>query len=92
MYLSPQTTSSTPDQSGVLVRLPQSAPHVKDARTYVERAYSHFFTGEYDRAEGDLRTAMCCNCPDQDVREELSSLARVLGVLSSGAHARDLRV
>ena len=65
---------------------------MKDARTYVERAYSHFFTGEYDRAEGDLRTAMRFNCADQNVKEELSSLARVLGVLARGDDARDLRV
>jgi hypothetical protein len=50
MYLSHQTTSNTPIQSGILVRVPQSASDVKDARTYVERAYSHFFTGDYDRA------------------------------------------
>jgi hypothetical protein len=44
-----------PVQSAILVRTPQSGPHAKGARTYVKRAYLDFFTGEYDRAEGDLR-------------------------------------
>jgi hypothetical protein len=80
MYLSHETTSIRPIQSGILVRVPQSASHMKEARTYVERAYSHFFTGDYDRAEGDLHTAMRFNCADRSVKEELASLARVLGV------------
>jgi|JRHI01.1.fsa_nt_gi hypothetical protein len=81
MYLSHQTTRFTPVQSGILVRAPQSGPHAQDARTYVERAYSHFFTGEYDRAESDLRTAMRFDCVDRNVKEEVVSLARVLGVV-----------
>jgi hypothetical protein len=81
MYLSHQATSITPVHSGILVRAPQSGSHAKDACTYVERAYSHFFTGEYDRAEGDLRTAMRFDCADLSVKEEVVSLARVLGVV-----------
>ena len=76
MYLSHQTTSPTPVQSAILVRTPQSGPHAKGARTYVKRAYLHFFTGEYDRAEGDLRTAMRFHCADRNVKEEVVSLAR----------------
>jgi hypothetical protein len=76
-----QTTRSTPVQAGIVVRAPPSGPDAKDARTYVERAYAHFFTGEYDRAEGDLRTAMRFDCADRSLKDEMVSLARVLGVV-----------
>jgi hypothetical protein len=80
MTLNHCTTASTSAKSAVLV---QARPAwVQDARAHVDRAYAPFFTGEYDRAESAMRVAMGFDCPDQDVKHELTSLARVLAGLA----------
>jgi Tfp pilus assembly protein PilF len=48
------------------------------ARTYTERAFTHVFEGEYDRAEIAYRTALCLNPLDGDMREDLESIGRAL--------------
>ena len=67
-------------QSALLARAPQTGLQMKDARSACRARLFTLLTGEYDRADGDLRTAMRFNCADQDVKEELASLARVLGL------------
>jgi tetratricopeptide (TPR) repeat protein len=48
------------------------------ARTYTQRAFTHFFEGEYDRAEIAYRAALCLNPVDADVTGDLESLGRAL--------------
>jgi hypothetical protein len=48
------------------------------ARTYTQRAFTHLFEGEYDRAEIAYRAALCLNPVDADVTEDLQSLGRAL--------------
>jgi Flp pilus assembly protein TadD len=49
----------------------------KDARTYLDRAYTHLFNGDYDGAETDYRRAMCLNPSDEDVKQRLARIGRV---------------
>ena len=46
--------------------------------TYVDRAYTHLFNGDYDGAETDYRRAMCLNPSDEDVKQRLARIGRVL--------------
>jgi hypothetical protein len=48
------------------------------ARTCTQRAFTHLFEGEYDRAEIAYRAALCLNPLDGDVREDLESIGRAL--------------
>lgn len=48
------------------------------ARTYAQRAFTHLFEGEYDRAEVAYRAALYLNPVDADVTEDLQSLGRAL--------------
>lgn len=50
----------------------------KDARTYLDRAFAHLFNGDYDGAEADYRMAICLNPADEDVKEGLARIGRVL--------------
>ena len=80
MDLSHQTTSPTPVQSAI------SGPYSSIRSSREGRAHLcqarllNVFTGEYDRAEGDLRTAMRFHCADRNVKEEGLAL-RALGVV-----------
>ncbi len=49
-----------------------------DARTHLERAYAHLFNGDYDSAETDYCIAKCLNPADDDVKESLAKIGRVL--------------
>jgi hypothetical protein len=57
-----------------------SAFRMGDAREYLERAYTHFFAGDYDRAEFNCRLAMYCATADQSVKDAVATLAQILGV------------
>ena len=46
----------------------------KDARAYLDRAYTHLFNGDYDGAETDYRRAMCLNPSDEDVKQRLARI------------------
>ena len=81
MHLTHQTFDANAVHPAVLARSSRWQPKIKDARSYLERAYSHFFQGDYDQAEGDWRSATRFNSTDQDVIDELVRLARLLGVL-----------
>jgi hypothetical protein len=48
------------------------------ARTCSERAFTHLFEGEYDRAEMAYRAALCLSPVDSDVMEDLESIGRAL--------------
>ena len=48
------------------------------ARAYTQRAFTHLFEGEYDRAEIAYRAALCLNPLDGDVRQDLESIGRAL--------------
>ena len=50
----------------------------KDARTYLDSAYTRLFNGDYDGAETDYRLAMCLNPADKEVKEGLARIGRVL--------------
>lgn len=50
----------------------------KDARSYLDRAYAHLFNGDYDGAEADYRKATCLNPSDEDVKQGLARIGRVL--------------
>ena len=50
---------------------------IADARTYLDRAYTQLFNGNYDGAETDYRRAMCLNPSDEDVKQRLARIGRV---------------
>ena len=50
----------------------------KDARSYPDRAYTHLFNGDYDGAETDYRIAICLNPSDEEVKQGLARIGRVL--------------
>ena len=50
----------------------------KPARSYLDRAYARLFDGDYDGAEAAYRIAICLSPTDEDVREGLVKIGRVL--------------
>jgi hypothetical protein len=44
----------------------------------ISTAYTHRFNGDYDGAETDYRRAMCLNPSDEDVKQRLARIGRVL--------------
>ena len=61
----------------------QPAVHIggfgqKSARTYLDRAYTHLFDGDYAGAESDYRLAVRLNPIEKDVKEDLARMGRVL--------------
>lgn len=58
------------------------------ARTYTQRAFTHLFEGEYDRAEIAYRAALCLNPVDGDVTADLESLGRALSRFSGVTAAK----
>ena len=83
MYRSARKTGIDARAVVSIAQLSAHGPHVKDAQAYLNGAYSHFFKGQYDRAEDDCRTAMGLECADQYVKSGLAGLARALDILSN---------
>ena len=54
----------------------------KDARAYLDRAYTHLFNGDYDGAETDYRRKMRLDPSDEDVKQKLAGTGRVLCTMS----------
>jgi hypothetical protein len=59
------------------------AARAKDARGYLDQAFTYFFAGNYDRAEADCRLAMSCECSDPDVKNAIASLVRILSMTTT---------
>ena len=49
-----------------------------DARSCLDRAVGHLHEGEYDAAESYCRAGLCLRTSDDDVRDHLAMIGRVL--------------
>jgi hypothetical protein len=78
MYYDPQSYAVAILPSSI--RLATPAARTKDARGYLDQAFTYFFAGNYDRAEADCRLAMSCECSDPNA---LASLVRILSMTAT---------